>query len=78
MDRFADSLSRSFGHVVMNQTALDGRFDFSMQAESAGGFMPLPSSLFAAVREVGLQLEAVKAPTQHIVIDQAQKAPTEN
>jgi uncharacterized protein (TIGR03435 family) len=79
MAKFADSLSRNLGRVVEDQTGLDGKFDFSMQAESTeGSFIPLPSSLFAAVRGVGLQLEPGKAPVKHLVIDKAQKIPTEN
>jgi uncharacterized protein (TIGR03435 family) len=78
MAKFADFLSYVMERSVTDKTALGGKFDFALQAESAGSFVPLPSSMFAAVREVGLQLEATKVPVQHIVIDQVQKAPTEN
>jgi uncharacterized protein (TIGR03435 family) len=79
MARFAEILSRDLGRSVMDQTALDGKFDFSMQAESTeGSFAPLPSSLFAAVREIGLQLEPETAPIKHLIVDRALKVPTEN
>jgi uncharacterized protein (TIGR03435 family) len=41
-------------------------------AEPSGG------SIFAAVQQMGLKLEARKAPIEQIVIDHVEKMPTEN
>ncbi len=38
---------------------------------------PAPS-LFSAVQELGLRLESRKAPLEYLVIDHAEKVPTEN
>jgi uncharacterized protein (TIGR03435 family) len=35
-------------------------------------------SLFEAIQQAGLKLDARKAPLDLIVVDQAQKTPTEN
>jgi uncharacterized protein (TIGR03435 family) len=35
-------------------------------------------SIFTAIRELGLSLEARKAPVKHLVIDKAQKVPIPN
>jgi len=35
-------------------------------------------SVFAAVKKLGLRLEPRKAPVEQIVVDHAEKAPTEN
>jgi uncharacterized protein (TIGR03435 family) len=79
MGALADMLSRLFERPIIDQTRLDGRFDFALLAESLnGGLAPDPASFFSAVRDVGLQLEPAKAPVRHLVVDKANKIPTEN
>ncbi|HEV2618437.1 MAG TPA: TIGR03435 family protein [Acidobacteriaceae bacterium] len=79
MAQFAGNLSRSLERNVTDATGLTGKFDFTMQVESqAGSFAPLPSSLFTAVHDLGLELKPGKAPLKHLIIDKAQRVPTEN
>jgi uncharacterized protein (TIGR03435 family) len=90
----AEQLSREVNMPVVDMTGLQGRFDFAfnprkyvaaMQGRFAGEAHP-PSE--AEVRmillqdvlagELGLRLEARKAPVEVVVIDRAEKAPVSN
>ena len=73
---------------VLDQTGLKDRFDFSVtwtpDLSQFGGHIVLPPSdnaepgLFTAIQEqLGLKLDAVKAPADVMVIDQAEK-PSDN
>ncbi len=79
MDLLASSIPSfgGLGRPVINQTGLDGRFDFAMewtaetQSDAVAAFMD-------AVREqLGLKLESTKAPRQILVIDRVER-PSEN
>lgn len=64
---------RVTGRVIVDRTGLTGRFDFDLtwtpQALDAGA-----ESFFTALREqLGLRLEAAKAPVDVLVIDAAEK-----
>jgi uncharacterized protein (TIGR03435 family) len=91
--RFADNLGRFVDRPVVDMTGLEGDFDIVLNIEagdrglpkrpSADGAAPVPdesqpASVFGAVRSLGLRLEARKAPIRHLVVDQAEKVPTEN
>jgi len=62
----------------VDQTGLDGRYDFHLKwtvdeskAPTDGSAAP---SLFTAIQEqIGLKLEPVKAPADVLVIDQVEK-----
>jgi uncharacterized protein (TIGR03435 family) len=70
---------------VLDQTAITGRYDFTLTwaplGTEFGGMLPPPPptenpppSLFTAMQEqLGLKLEAVKAPADVMVIDKAEK-----
>ena len=91
MPEFADFLqARIVDRPVVDQTELAGRFDFQLvwrpeQLTAPGpNAPPLPadlesrSDLFTALQEqLGLKLEAAKAPVDVIVIDKVEK-PSEN
>jgi uncharacterized protein (TIGR03435 family) len=75
---------------VVDQTGLAGRFTFALhwtpdESQFHGAKIPPPSdgadappSLFTAIQEqIGLKLEAVKAPVDVMVIDHVEK-PSEN
>jgi uncharacterized protein (TIGR03435 family) len=77
---------------VVDQTGLDGRFDFTLNWTpdefQFAGFGPnvprpppaadAPPDLYTAIQQqLGLKIEATKAPTEVIVIDHAEK-PSEN
>jgi uncharacterized protein (TIGR03435 family) len=88
---FTEFLSRQTGRPVLDMTDLKGFYSFTLSytpdqapsvpgpdngpiAESAVG-----ASLFTAIQEqLGLKLEARKAPVEILVVDHAEKVPTEN
>jgi uncharacterized protein (TIGR03435 family) len=90
MARFAERLSRVADRPVVDATGVAGAFDFELKwtpdstrakpAESSGPQMAdLPPSLFTAIEEqLGLKLEPRKAPVEILVVDHAEKVPTEN
>src|SRR5215469_4141677 len=91
---FADMISRYVDHPVVDKTDTKDFFDFKLDfamdprlmmipgmaakaPEPAPGDQDLPS-IFSAVQTLGLRLEAKKEPMDIIVIDHADKTPTEN
>jgi uncharacterized protein (TIGR03435 family) len=93
MPEFADFLqARLLDRPVVDQTGLSGRFNFTLEwrpdaAQLAGRGPNAPQlppelesrpDLFTAIQEqIGLKLEAAKAPVEVFVIDRVQK-PSEN
>ncbi len=72
--RLAEYLSARAGRPVINNTGLDGEYDFhvewSADATDASGISP-----FAAVEDqLGLKLDATKGPIETIVVESAEKA----
>lgn len=60
---------------VVDKTGLDGVFDFTLQWTTD----PEGPSIFAALQEqLGLKLEAKKGPVEVLVVDHAEKVPTDN
>ena len=84
MQALADHLSNAalqLDRPVIDQTGLKGNYDFTL--EWSPDNVPLGDSaapsLFTAVQEqLGLKLDARKAPVEIIVVDSAEKVPTEN
>lgn len=80
MKTFAEVLARQMDLPVVNQTGLEGTFDFTLEwtpenNKSSGDAGP---SIFTAIQEqLGLRMRAQKAPVEVLVIDHAEK-PTEN
>ncbi len=77
----ASSLGQQLGEPVIDETGLTARYDFRLefapprthgQADDDG------QSIFSAVKELGLRLEARKIPAKMIVVDHAEKTPTAN
>jgi uncharacterized protein (TIGR03435 family) len=89
MAEFASTLQEAVvDRPVVNQSGLSGRFDFQFTFAPDGsqfGGMRLPQqsddgaapSLYTAIQELGLKLDAVKAPDDVLVIDHVEK-PSEN
>jgi uncharacterized protein (TIGR03435 family) len=85
----ARSLSLFLGRPVVDMTEIQGRFDITLDAspDSLPGLHsfgtaqadadPQPS-IFAAVRALGLNLEPREAAVKQLVVDSAQKIPTQN
>ncbi len=90
MRNLTEFLSRQTGLPVLDMTGLKGFYSFTLNytpeaAPSAPSpETPIPESavgpsLFTAVQEqLGLKLEARKAPVEILVVDHAEKVPTEN
>ena len=84
MADFARNLAPSTGRIVLDRTGLTGPFDIELKftPDPLGPGVGDPAtdvpSLFVAIQEqLGLKLEAVRAPVDVLVIDSAQR-PTEN
>jgi uncharacterized protein (TIGR03435 family) len=90
--RLAEALSNQLDQVVTDETGLTGSYDITLywtpDAIEPGGPAPATApqeagtpetSLFAAVeQQLGLRLVAKKIPRDTLVIDRAEKIPTEN
>jgi uncharacterized protein (TIGR03435 family) len=84
---FAGWLRSELGRPVVDRTGLTGKYDFKLQWEAdesqpnSGGDAPPPDatgpSIFAAIRQLGLKLNAIKGQVEVLVIDHAEK-PSEN
>ena len=84
MAQLADLLSRYLSQMVVNDTGLDGVYDFEFRwtnddQNTGGKDADTVPSLFTAVEEaLGLRLHAQKVPVEMIVVDHAERVPTEN
>ena len=85
MAHLADRLSQLVGRPVLDMTGLDGVFDLELrwtpddERRREGDTSDGPSSIFTAIQEqLGLKLEARKAPLEIIVVEHAEKVPSEN
>jgi uncharacterized protein (TIGR03435 family) len=77
LSRLADKLSQVLDRPVLNRTEIGGVFDIELKWDRDGS--DDASSVFAAVEEqLGLKLESRKGPVEILVVDQAEKVPTEN
>jgi uncharacterized protein (TIGR03435 family) len=68
------------GRLVIDKTGLTERYDFTLEFkhESTPDDDPAPSLFDALQEQLGMKLEAAKAPFDVLVIDHAEKVPTEN
>jgi uncharacterized protein (TIGR03435 family) len=84
MDRLADWVARQVERPVVNETGIEGGFDFTLEwARERGGMRAEPGdgagpTIFTALSEqLGLRLESKKVPVEVLIIDKAEK-PAEN
>jgi uncharacterized protein (TIGR03435 family) len=81
-------LSNQLGHPVVDRTGLTGKYDFNVEFAPVP-YPGMPAALFtpgdptldlgaAVQQQLGLRLEKGKAPLDVIVVDKAEKVPTEN
>jgi uncharacterized protein (TIGR03435 family) len=92
LDEMAALISQPLQAPVINMTGLKGRFDFSVDlteyitpellgGKHEGGGPPpdlISIAISALQKQLGLKLESRKMPVEILVIDHAEKAPTEN
>ena len=79
----ADALARAVGRPIVDKTGMQGRFGWTVNYTpfSANGSSgdSAPPDLFAAIeQQLGLKLEPKKESLQILVIDHAERVPTEN
>jgi uncharacterized protein (TIGR03435 family) len=82
LPEFAEFVSGPLGVPVLDMTELKGRFDFKIDVTSFGITVERGDQrdafLQAMQAQLGLKLERRKAPIEMLVVDRAEKAPTEN
>ncbi len=89
MSRFAEFLARRMDLPVLDMTGLTGVYDLTLDwvpetrqssdSKAVASDSPSGPALPEAVQEqLGLKLETRKAPLQIVVVDHAEKVPTEN
>ena len=85
MSDLAYELADSMGTVVVDQTGLDGVYDFQLRWSSddmnspAGGEANTAPSVFTALQDtLGLALERRKVPVDTVVVDRIDRTPAEN
>jgi uncharacterized protein (TIGR03435 family) len=69
MARVADLLTQLSGGPVVNQTGLDGVYDFTLSWNDEDG----PTLTTAVQEQLGLRLQAQKVPVSLFVVESAQK-----
>ena len=75
-----------FARPVVDQTGLAGRYDFDMRFATTDAELKQTmermeadqSSFGPALQDLGLKLEALKAPVEIVIVDRAAKTSTEN
>jgi uncharacterized protein (TIGR03435 family) len=74
-------LRSSAGRQVLDKTGLTGKYDFTLEFSIQGLTTdddPVPSLFDALQQQLGLKLEDRKAPYDVVVVDYAERVPTEN
>jgi bla regulator protein BlaR1 len=70
-------LLRPGGRMVVDQTGLTGRYDFTLKSSSGDADATGPSLFTAMEEQLGLKLVSTKAPVEVIVVDHVER-PGEN
>jgi uncharacterized protein (TIGR03435 family) len=84
VSRFAFLLTRRMARPVLDETGLTGTYDFSVDLSGLGfNGAEAPDnggpSIFSAVQtDLGLKLQAARRPIKILIVDSANKSPTEN
>jgi uncharacterized protein (TIGR03435 family) len=79
LDSLASMLASPTGRPVVNKTKIKGTYDIQLNyAPEGAADSPLPSIFTALQEQLGLKLEALKAPVEMLVIDHVERVPTEN
>ncbi|HEY1494134.1 MAG TPA: TIGR03435 family protein [Candidatus Solibacter sp.] len=90
MTNFTSFLSRQMDRPVIDMTRLKGYYSFELEWTPEESAIPKPveggaavdsavgPSLISALQQLGLKLESRRAPVEILVIDRADRMPTEN
>jgi uncharacterized protein (TIGR03435 family) len=75
------ALEIPLGKLVVDETKIEGNYDFRLQFDDSelkgAGADSAPGSVFGALHEIGLKLDAKKIPMEALVIDSVER-PSEN
>jgi uncharacterized protein (TIGR03435 family) len=74
MEQFARLLSRFVGNPVADETGIEGEFDITVNTPMS----ELQSGSVSAIQDLGLRLETRATQMKFIVVDKAERIPTEN
>ena len=80
----ADLIARNLGETVVDKTGLEGVYDFELRwtnddQTANNGDADTAPTLFTALQEtLGLRLQRQKVPVEMVVVDHAERVPTEN
>jgi uncharacterized protein (TIGR03435 family) len=69
-------LASAVGRPVVDRTGLTGRYAFTIEWRAPNRKAPLNSdvgSIFDAVQQLGLKLDAAKGPVEKVIVDHAEK-----
>jgi uncharacterized protein (TIGR03435 family) len=77
MPQLATRLSRFLNRPVLDQTGLEGSFDFEYQNGSDDNDTDIAGFLLTAMKGIGLNLKSAKGPVDVFIIDHVEK-PSEN
>jgi uncharacterized protein (TIGR03435 family) len=76
---FTGLLSGWLHRPVLDETGIAGKYDITLHVSVADlTGMSSETSIFSAVQELGLKLDSRKVPDKFVVVDQADRIPTEN
>jgi uncharacterized protein (TIGR03435 family) len=78
MQALAGVLGRPAGRPVVDQTGIAGTFDFSLTYTTDDPADTGPSIFTALQEQLGLKLEPQKSQIEFLVVDHAERVPTEN
>lgn len=77
MTQLAERLSKALGRLVVDQTGIEGSFDFQARYPYDDVSHDVASTVLASVPLLGLKLEAARGPVKMLVIDHVER-PTGN
>jgi uncharacterized protein (TIGR03435 family) len=81
MAQVADFVARTLGETVVDQTGIDGAYDFDLRwttDDQNPDAAPAPTLFIALQETLGLRLQPQKVPVELLVVDHVERVPTEN